>query len=152
MSTKVIQPELFIKYLPEDLVRYTYSFVYCDVKVCLWRYKYNFYDILNNLYNYWGRYHGYNFFADNIVDAFAQYFPNELHRVTCYFKLERERVKGGGWIKWYEIPYEADDLYYADLFNDIIAIIDEKSPNDVYGLLAGWVLMNNQILSIDKIR
>jgi hypothetical protein len=43
------------------------------------------------------------------------------------------------------MPYEADDSYYNDLFNEIIEILDEKTPDEVYGLLSGWVLMNNQI-------
>jgi hypothetical protein len=141
MSNLAIQPELFVKYLPEDLVRYMYSFVYRDVKVNLWRYKYDMYDILNNLYYYWGD----QWFGEKMVEAFTQHFPGDLHRILGYFKLERERIKGHGWVSWYEMPYEADDSYYNDLFNEIIEILDEKTPDEVYGLLSGWVLMNNQI-------
>jgi hypothetical protein len=51
-------------------------------------------------------------------------------------------------MKWYEIPYMADDSYYDELFYDIIAIVDEKTADEVYGLLSGWVFMNNKILSL----
>jgi len=139
----VIQPELFVKHLPEDLTRYMYSFIYCDVKVSLWRHKYNMYDILNNLYNY---YWNEDQFANKIVEMFKQHFPADLHRITHHFIHERQRVKGRGWVQWYEMPYQPDDSYYDELFADIIAIVDEKPPYEVYGLLSGWVLMNNMIL------
>ena len=52
MSNKVIQTELFIKYLPTDLSRYTYKFIYRDVKVSFWRHKYNMRDkeLIHNRY------------------------------------------------------------------------------------------------------
>jgi hypothetical protein len=140
----VIQPELFVKYLPSDLTRYMYMFIYRDVKVSLWRHKYDMHDILNNLYYYWGE----DRFVDKIVKMFKQHFSADLHRITRHFILERQRVKGYGWVQWYEMPYEPDDSYYDELFADIIAIVDEKPPYEVYGLLSGWVLMNNKILTM----
>lgn len=143
MSTHVIQPELFIKYLPEDLVRYTYSFIYQDVKVNIWRHKYDMYDMLNVFSYYWNEY----LFVENIVKMFTQHFPDDLHRITRHFTLESDKEKGRRWTYWYEMPSQPDDAYYDELFNDIIAIVNEKTPTEVYELLAGWVIIYNKILA-----
>ena len=152
MSNKVIQTELFIKYLPTDLSRYTYKFIYRDVKVSFWRHKYNMHDLLNNLYDYCG---GYEYFPDAIIEIFTQYFPNDLHKITDeWFILERERVSGHGWLKYYRLPYfwedeegqeEESNKYFEGLYNAISAILDEKTPDELYGLLAGLVLINNKM-------
>ena len=148
-NSKVIQTELFIKYLPTDLSRYTYKFIYRDVKVSFWRHKYNMRDLLNNLYDYCG---GYEYFPNKIIDIFTQYFPNDLHKITDdWFILERERIRGHGWTKYYRLPcfgdYEDDvsNTYYEGLFNAIAMILDEKTPDELYGLLAGLVLINNKM-------
>ena len=78
-NNKVVQTELFIKYLPTDLSRYTYKFIYRDVKVSFWRNKYNMHDLLNNLYDYCG---GYDYFPDTIIEIFTQYFPNDIHKIV----------------------------------------------------------------------
>jgi hypothetical protein len=148
MSNKVIQTELFIKYLPTDLSRYTYKFIYRDVKVSFWRHKYNMHDLLNNLYDYCGN----DNFPNMIIEIFTQYFPNDLHKITDdWFILEREKVSGYGWTKYYRLPYFGDyeedvvNTYYEGLFNTITAILEEKTPNELYGLLAGLVLINNKM-------
>ena len=151
MSNKVIQPELFIKYLPEDLSRYTYKFIYRDVKVSLWRHKYNMHDLLDNLYDYCG---GYEYFPDAIIEMFRQYFPNDIHKIADeWFILERVRERGLGWLKYYRLPYfwedeegqeEESNKYFEGLYNAISAILDEKTPDELYGLLAGLVLIHNK--------
>lgn len=152
MSNKLIQPELFIKYLPTDLSRYISSFIYRDIKVSFWRNKYNMHDLLNTLYDYCG---GYEYFTDIIIEIFTQYFPNDIHKITDnWFILEREKVSGGGWLKYYRLPYFDDyeddvvNTYYQGLFNTIIAILDEKTPDELYGLLAGLVLIHNKQIAL----
>jgi hypothetical protein len=106
-------------------------------------------DLLNNLYDYCG---GYEYFPNKIIDIFTQYFPNDLHKITDdWFILERERIRGHGWTKYYRLPcfgdYEDDvsNTYYEGLFNAIAMILDEKTPDELYGLLAGLVLINNKM-------
>jgi len=43
--------------------------------------------------------------------------------------------------------YEDDvaNTYYEGLFDKIAAILDEKTPDELYGLLAGLVLINNKM-------
>ena len=149
MSNKVIQTELFIKYLPTDLSRYTYKFIYRDVKVSLWRHKYNMHDLLNNLYDYCG---GYDYFPDTIIQIFTQYFPKDIHKIVDeWFILERVRERGLGWFKYYRLPYFCEDqeaesnTYFEGLFDKIAAILNEKTPDELYGLLAGLVLINKKM-------
>lgn len=148
-NNKVIQTELFIKYLPTDLSRYTYKFIYRDVKVSFWRHKYKMRDLLNNLYDYCG---GYEYFADKIIEIFTQYFPKDIHKIVDeWFILERVRERGLGWFKYYRLPYFWEDeeaesnTYFEGLFNAIAAILNEKTPDELYGLLSGLVLINKKM-------
>jgi hypothetical protein len=79
-----------------------------------------------------------------MIDAFEQHFPDDVPRIMCYFRLERERVKGmGGWLKTYVMP---NALYYEELFDTMVTIMDEKTANEIYSLMAGFVMMNNRII------
>ena len=74
-----------------------------------------------------------------------------LKRTDDWFILEREKVAGHGWTKYYRLPYfghyeeDVANAYYEGLFNKIAAILNEKTPDELYGLLAGLVLINNKM-------
>jgi hypothetical protein len=109
-------------------------------------------DLLDNLYDYCG---GYDYFPDAIIEMFRQYFPNDIHKIVDeWFILERVRERGLGWFKYYRLPYfwedeegqeEESNKYFEGLYNAISAILDEKTPHELYGLLAGLVLIHNQM-------
>lgn len=138
-----MQTELFTNRLPVDITRYIYSFIYRDVMVSIWRDKYSMHDMLQNIYDDQGD----EYFPELMIDAFEQHFPDDVPRIMCYFRLERERVKGTGrWLKTYVMPQQKDASYYEELFDTMVTIMDEKTANEIYSLMAGFVIMNNRIM------